>query len=82
MPLSKMLNDRSLVRTDTDEGERRSTGGILIPATAQVGKRLSWAQVVAARDLRVGAGGGQAGRRAAAAVAAAPPSRVQARTTL
>ena len=54
----KMLNDRILVRTDTDEGERRSTGGILIPATAQVGKRLSWAQVVAAgpnvRSMEVG----------------------------
>ena len=29
------------------EGERRSTGGILIPATAQMGKRLTWAEVVA-----------------------------------
>lgn len=29
------------------EAERRSAGGILIPATAQVGKRLSWAEVVA-----------------------------------
>ena len=49
----KMLNDRILVRTDTEEGERRSTGGILIPATAQVGKRLTWAQVVAAgRNVR------------------------------
>ena len=44
----KMLNDRILVRTDTEEGERRSSGGILIPATAQVGKRLAWAEVVAA----------------------------------
>ena len=26
--------------------QRRSTGGIVIPATAQVGKRLIWAQVV------------------------------------
>ena len=43
----KMLNDRILVRTDTEEGERRSTGGILIPATAQMGKRLTWAEVVA-----------------------------------
>ena len=32
----KMLNDRILVKTDTEEGERRSTGGILIPATAHV----------------------------------------------
>ncbi|MEL7210650.1 MAG: co-chaperone GroES, partial [Actinomycetota bacterium] len=29
------------------EGERRSTGGILIPATAEIGKRLAWAEVVA-----------------------------------
>ena len=43
----KMLNDRILVRTDTAEGERRSSGGILIPATAQMGKRLTWAEVVA-----------------------------------
>lgn len=43
----KMLNDRILVRIEVAEGERRSTGGILIPATAQVGKRLAWAEVVA-----------------------------------
>ena len=43
----KMLNDRILVSTGEAEGERRSTGGILIPATAQVGKRLAWAEVVA-----------------------------------
>jgi chaperonin GroES len=43
----RMLHDRVLVRTDTPEGERRSTGGILIPATAAVGKRLAWAEVVA-----------------------------------
>jgi chaperonin GroES len=42
----KMLNDRILVKIET-EGERRSTGGILIPATAQMGKRLAWAEVVA-----------------------------------
>ena len=44
----KMLNDRILVGTGDEEGERRSSGGILIPATAQVGKRLAWAQIVAA----------------------------------
>ena len=43
----QMLNDRILVRMGGAEGERRSTGGILIPATAQMGKRLTWAQVVA-----------------------------------
>ena len=43
----KMLNDRILVHLDIPEGERRSTGGILIPATAQVGKRLAWAEAIA-----------------------------------
>lgn len=42
----KMLNDRLLVRIPEREGERRSSGGILIPATAQVSKRLVWAEVV------------------------------------
>ncbi|RMH81091.1 MAG: co-chaperone GroES [Actinomyces sp.] len=42
-----MLNDRILVRLGESEGERRTSGGILIPATAQVGKRLTWAEVVA-----------------------------------
>jgi len=43
----KMLADRLLVRIPDSEGERRSTGGILIPATAQLAKRLVWAEVVA-----------------------------------
>ncbi|HEV7193986.1 MAG TPA: co-chaperone GroES [Jatrophihabitantaceae bacterium] len=43
----KMLHDRVLVREPHDEGERRSNGGILIPATAQVSKRLIWAEVLA-----------------------------------
>ena len=42
-----MLNDRLLVQIPNAEGERASRGGILIPATAQVSKRLSWAEVVA-----------------------------------
>ena len=42
----QMLNDRILVNLETD-GERRSTGGILIPATAQMGRRLAWGEVVA-----------------------------------
>ncbi len=46
MPI-KMLNDRILVKLEGPDGERKSSGGILIPATAQVGKRLAWAQVVA-----------------------------------
>ncbi len=43
----QMLNDRLLVRIPQSEGDRRSSGGILIPATAQISKRLVWAQVVA-----------------------------------
>lgn len=43
----RLLHDRLLVKPEDGEGDRRSTGGILIPATAQVGKRLSWARVVA-----------------------------------
>jgi len=42
-----MLHDRVLVAIDPESGERRSTGGIVIPATAQMGKRLAWAEVVA-----------------------------------
>ena len=41
-----MLHDRVLVSME-HEGERKSGGGILIPATAAVGRRLSWAEVVA-----------------------------------
>ena len=43
----KMLHDRVLVREPREDGERRSTGGILIPATATVSKRLVWGEVVA-----------------------------------
>jgi chaperonin GroES len=43
----KMLNDRVLVKVSTEDGERRSSGGILIPATAQVAKRLVWGEVLA-----------------------------------
>jgi len=43
----RMLHDRILVDLDGEEGERRSSGGIVIPATAQMGKRLAWAGVVA-----------------------------------
>ncbi len=43
----KMLNDRLLVQMPDKDGERRTMGGILIPATAQMSKRLVWAEVVA-----------------------------------
>ena len=53
----KMLNDRVLVRAQS-EGERSTRGGILIPATAQMGKRLAWACVVATganvRNMEIG----------------------------
>ncbi|WP_341727934.1 co-chaperone GroES [Brooklawnia sp.] len=42
-----MLHDRILVDADDEAGERRSTGGILIPATVQMGRRLAWAKVLA-----------------------------------
>ena len=43
----KLLHDRLLVAEDGDAGDRKSSGGILIPATAQMSKRLAWAEVVA-----------------------------------
>ena len=44
----KMLHDRILVELDREAGERRSSGGIVIPATAAMGaRRLSWSRVVA-----------------------------------
>lgn len=50
MPESKLeiqlLHDRVMVQVVSEEGERRSSGGILIPATAQMAKRLSWGEVV------------------------------------
>jgi chaperonin GroES len=46
----RLLADRLLVMLDQESAERRSSGGILIPATAAVGRRLAWAHVVAAGD--------------------------------
>jgi chaperonin GroES len=43
----RLLHDRVLVRLDGGEGERRSAAGIVIPATASVGRRLTWAVAVA-----------------------------------
>jgi chaperonin GroES len=44
----KMLHDRVLVEVDREQGERRSSGGIVIPATAAMGaRRLTWSKVVA-----------------------------------
>jgi chaperonin GroES len=53
-----MLADRVLVQQPQAEGERRSRSGILIPATAQVSRRLAWAETVAVgphvRSIKVG----------------------------
>jgi len=44
----RMLHDRVLVSIDGGDGERRSTGGIVIPATAAMGgRRLAWSTVAA-----------------------------------
>lgn len=54
----KMLHDRVLVQLSEEEGERRSSAGIVIPATAKVSTRLIWGEVLAigqhVRALEVG----------------------------
>jgi chaperonin GroES len=54
----RMLHDRVLVSVDT-EGERRSSGGIVIPTTTALGcRRLAWSRVAAigphVRSVEVG----------------------------
>jgi chaperonin GroES len=44
----RMTADRLLVAPSSEAGERKSRSGILIPATANVDRRLVWAEVVAA----------------------------------
>lgn len=43
----RMTADRLLVLPSDDAGDRKSRGGILIPATANLNRRLTWAEVVA-----------------------------------
>ena len=43
----RLLGDRILLSTEGEDGERRSGSGIVIPATASMGRRLGWATVVA-----------------------------------
>jgi chaperonin GroES len=54
----QMLYDRVLVRLTPEEGERRSSGGIVIPATAQMARRLAWGDVLGVgtnvRNVKVG----------------------------
>ena len=53
-----VLFDRVMVQISATDGERRSRAGILIPATAQISRRLSWAEAVAVgphvRTVKVG----------------------------
>jgi chaperonin GroES len=42
----RLLHDRVLVRLEGLDQERRSAAGILIPATASMGRKLSWATAV------------------------------------
>jgi chaperonin GroES len=54
----RMLHDRILVALRKEDGDRRSSGGILIPATAQVAKRLVWGEArgvgASCRQVKVG----------------------------
>ncbi|WP_176946601.1 GroES family chaperonin [Lentzea fradiae] len=54
----QMLFDRVMVRISPEDGERRSSGGIVIPATATMAKRLAWGEVfgvgTSVRHVKVG----------------------------
>jgi chaperonin GroES len=54
----QMLHDRVMVRVTDGGGERRSSAGIVIPATAEVAKRLIWGEVFGVgqhvRSVKVG----------------------------
>ena len=56
-PIS-VLFDRVMVQISQSDGERRSWAGIPIPATAQISRRLTWAEAVAVgphvRTIKVG----------------------------
>lgn len=41
----QMLHDRVMVRPSNESKERRSSGGIVIPATADNSQRLVWGEV-------------------------------------
>ncbi|WP_185061051.1 co-chaperone GroES [Pseudonocardia eucalypti] len=53
-----MLHDRVMVQVKPGAGERRSSAGIVIPATAQMAKRLVWGEVYGVgnhvRQVKVG----------------------------
>jgi chaperonin GroES len=41
----QMLHDRVMIKVEKEPGERRSTGGIVIPATVEQSNRLVWGLV-------------------------------------
>jgi chaperonin GroES len=41
----QMLHDRVMIRVERDQEERRSSGGIVIPATVKEENRLVWGEV-------------------------------------
>jgi chaperonin GroES len=41
----QMLHDRVMIRVERDQEERRSSGGIVIPATVKEQNRLIWGEV-------------------------------------
>lgn len=53
-----MLHDRVMVLVSQESAERRSSGGIVIPATAEMAKRLIWGEVYGVgshvRNVQVG----------------------------
>ena len=53
-----MLHDRVMIRAEQESGERRSTGGIVIPSTVKEDNRLAWGEVCGvghhARTVKVG----------------------------
>ncbi|GAA3426741.1 GroES family chaperonin [Streptosporangium sandarakinum] len=54
----QMLHDRVMVKVEPESEERRSTAGIVIPATVKMANRLVWGQVCGAganvRAVKVG----------------------------
>jgi len=54
----QMLHDRVMIKIVDGAGERLSSSGIVIPATAQVAKRLVWGEVFGAgqhvRSVKLG----------------------------
>ena len=54
----QMLHDRVMIKVEKEAGERRSSGGIVIPATVANSNRLVWGEVCGvgthARTVKVG----------------------------